>query len=63
MKNIIITVSGKSKLDNYRQEIESQFPTGSFVLDKKLTGCGATTMVLRDGFETKHLQGHKKGYN
>ncbi len=52
MQKQIIKVSGKSKLDDYRQEVESQFPAGSFILDKKLTGCGATTMFLRDDYYT-----------
>lgn len=47
-----IEVNGISKLDNYRNTVESQFPAGSFILDKKLTGCGATTMFLRDGYYT-----------
>lgn len=47
-----IYVNGISKLDEYRNAVESQFPAGSFVLDKKLTGCGATTMFLRDGYYT-----------
>ncbi len=29
-------------------EIQSQFPQGSFILDKTITGCGATTMFLSD---------------
>ena len=47
-----IEVNGISKLGNYRNAVESQFPAGSFILDKKLTGCGATTMFLRDGYYT-----------
>lgn len=47
-----INVYGISKLDEYRNAVENQFPAGSFVLDKKLTGCGATTMFLRDGYYT-----------
>jgi len=47
-----IIIDGISKLDEYRNAVESQFPAGSFVLDKKLTGCGATTMFLRDGYYT-----------
>ena len=50
MNKLTITVNGISKLDAYRNAVESQFPAGSFVLDKKLTGCGATTMFLRDGY-------------
>lgn len=29
-------------------EIQNQFPQGSFILDKTITGCGATTMFLAD---------------
>ena len=43
-----IIIPGASHLDTFRALVESQFPAGSFVLDKKLTGCGATTMFLRD---------------
>ena len=46
MQKSIITVPGKLHLDNYRNQIQSQFPSSSFILDKKLTGCGATTMIL-----------------
>ena len=52
MQKSIITVPGKLHLDNYRNQIQSQFPSSSFILDKKLTGCGATTMVLRDEWPT-----------
>lgn len=30
------------------KEIQDQFPQGSFILDKTITGCGATTMFLAD---------------
>ena len=33
-------------------EIQSQFPQGSFILDKTITGCGATTMFLSDDIPT-----------
>ena len=33
-------------------EIQSQFPQGSFILDKTITGCGATTMFLSDNIPT-----------
>ncbi len=34
------------------QNIQSQFPQGSFILDKTITGCGATTMFLSDNIPT-----------
>ena len=34
------------------QGIQSQFPQGSFILDKTITGCGATTMFLSDNIST-----------
>ena len=46
----IIRVPGKEHLSEYLDYIQSQFPTGSFVLNKKLTGCGATTMVLKNSW-------------
>ena len=52
MQKSIIKVPGKLHLDNYRNQIQSQFPSSSFILDKKLTGCGATTMILRDEWPT-----------
>ena len=52
MQKKSIYINGSSKLDAYRTAVESQFPAGSFILDKKLTGCGATTMFLRDGYYT-----------
>ena len=52
MKKQTIIIPGVSHLDTFRALVESQFPAGSFILDKKLTGCGATTMVLRDGYYT-----------
>ena len=52
MKKLIIVVPGKLHLDNYRNQVQSQFPSGSFILDKKLTGCGATTMFLKDSYYT-----------
>ena len=52
MKKQKIIVPGVSHLDTFRALVESQFPAGSFVLDKKLTGCGATTMFLRDDIYT-----------
>ena len=33
---------------NEYPELQSQFPQGSFILDKTITGCGATTMFLSD---------------
>ena len=33
-------------------EIQNQFPQGSFILDKTITGCGATTMFLADKVPT-----------
>ena len=39
-------------LSQISQEVQSQFPLGSFILDKKLTGCGATFMVLADSIPT-----------
>lgn len=33
-------------------EIQNQFPQGSFILDKTITGCGATTMFLADNVPT-----------
>ena len=47
-----IIIPGASHLDTFRALVESQFPVGSFILDKKLTGCGATTMFLRDSIYT-----------
>ncbi len=47
-----IIIPGASHLDTFRALVESQFPVGSFILDKKLTGCGATTMFLRDSTYT-----------
>lgn len=32
--------------------LQSQFPQGSFILDKTITGCGATTMFLSDDIPT-----------
>ena len=32
--------------------LQSQFPQGSFILDKTVTGCGATTMFLSDDIPT-----------
>ena len=52
MRKQTIIIPGASHLDTFRALVESQFPAGSFVLDKKLTGCGATTMFLRDGIYT-----------
>ena len=52
MQKQTIVIPGASHLDTFRGLVESQFPAGSFVLDKKLTGCGATTMFLRDGWYT-----------
>lgn len=52
MRKQTIIIPGVSHLDSFRDYVESQFPAGSFVLDKKLTGCGATTMFLRDGIYT-----------
>lgn len=52
MKKAYIQVPGKEHLSNYQSYIESLFPAGSFVLDKKLTGCGATTMFLCDPYPT-----------
>ena len=46
----IIRVPGKEHLSEYLDYIQSHFPTGSFVLNKKLTGCGATTMVLKNSW-------------
>ena len=37
---------------NECQDIQSQFPQGSFILDKTITGCGATTMFLSDNIPT-----------
>ncbi len=34
------------------ENIQSQFPQGSFILDKTITGCGATTMFLSDDTPT-----------
>ena len=34
------------------QGLQSQFPQGSFILDKTITGCGATTMFLSDDIPT-----------
>ena len=34
------------------KNIQSQFPQGSFILDKTITGCGATTMFLSDNIPT-----------
>lgn len=34
------------------QGLQSQFPQGSFILDKTVTGCGATTMFLSDDIPT-----------
>ena len=34
------------------QGLQSQFPQGSFILDKTITGCGATTMFLSDNIPT-----------
>ena len=37
---------------NECQGLQSQFPSGSFILDKTITGCGATTMFLSDNIPT-----------
>lgn len=39
-------------LSQVSQEVQAQFPYGSFILDKKLTGCGATYMFLADAIPT-----------
>lgn len=52
MRKQTIIIPGASHLDTFRDLVESQFPAGCFILDKKLTGCGATTMFLRDGYYT-----------
>ena len=33
-------------------DLQRQFPKGSFILDKTVTGCGATTMFLSDATPT-----------
>ena len=38
-------------LNDY-QGLQSQFPQSSFILDKTITGCGATTMFLSDDIPT-----------
>ncbi len=50
-KQIIIT-KPVEHLSQISQEVQSQFPYGSFILDKKLTGCGATYMFLADAIPT-----------
>lgn len=52
MKKINITVpEGILYLEQF-QGLESMLPQGSFFLDKKYTGCGATTMFLADSVPT-----------
>ena len=46
-KKQIFIPEGIYHLNNY-QGLQSQFPQGSFILDKTITGCGATTMFLSD---------------
>lgn len=51
VKKIINVPEGILYLEQF-QGLESMFPPGSFFLDKKFTGCGATTMFLADSVPT-----------
>ena len=51
-KQQIIITRPVEHLSQISQEVQSQFPLCSFILDKKLTGCGATFMVLADSIPT-----------
>ena len=51
-KQQIIIKKPVEHLSEISQEVQSQFPYGSFILDKKLTGCGATHMFLADCIPT-----------
>ena len=47
----IFIPEGIYHLNDY-QDLQSRFPQGSFILDKTITGCGATTMFLSDDIPT-----------
>ena len=52
MKKVYINIpEGILHLSDY-QQLQNQFPQTSFILDKKVTGCGATTMFLADDVPT-----------
>ena len=50
-KKEICIPEGIYHLNDYKG-LQSQFPQGSFILDKTITGCGATTMFLSDNIPT-----------
>lgn len=50
-KKKIFIPEGIYHLNDYK-DLQSQFPQGSFILDKTITNCGATTMFLSDNNPT-----------